>query len=265
YEHQLLRAPQQLLANAFLVQNYVPAYIFGPGIVPAWSLAIEVVFYLCVPLLGLLAIHLARRGTVTPLQAAWLPVALMIAIGFTSKAALRVDPSLGAVWELGFPAHADWFAGGMAVAVLRVRWEDGLLALPRHWRVTAAAIGLILGVAAVALYDAGTFTYLEYQTPIVITCSIGLALVVFAESQSRLISVLNWRPIVAAGLISYSIFLWHDPLLRFLRSHGLTHAGVSGFVFNLVLLASITIVLSAASYLVVERPALSRKRVWQGG
>jgi peptidoglycan/LPS O-acetylase OafA/YrhL len=264
FEHQLLRAPQQLVANAFLVQDYVPNYIFGAGIVPAWSLAIEVVFYFCVPLLGAAAIVLARRGRLRPVWAAFAPVLFMIALGWGSKAGLRIF-DLGRVWALGFPAHADWFAGGMSLAVLRVLWEDGRLRLPRFWRFPALLVALAFGALAARAYYEGQLSYLEYQTPIVVSCTIALAFVVLAEPGSRLVYVLTRRPIVGAGLASYSVFLWHDPLLRFLRSHDLTSSGQAGFLANVVVVAGLTALLSAATYLLVEKPALSRKRSWQRG
>jgi peptidoglycan/LPS O-acetylase OafA/YrhL len=262
FEHVLLRHPEQLAANAFLVQDYVPSYIFGPGIVPAWSLAIEVVFYFCVPVLGAAAIVLARRGRVRAVWAAFVPVLFMVALGWGSKAAIHVF-DLGRVWAVAFPAHADWFAGGMTLAVLRILWEDGRLRLPRFWRLPALLVALGLGALAVHAYYIGKLSYLEYQTPIVVSCTVALAFVVLAEPGSRLVYVLTRRPFVAAGLASYSVFLWHDPLLRFLRAHDLTWSGRPGFLLNVVVIGVVTVVLSTLSYVYVEKPALSRKRSWQ--
>jgi peptidoglycan/LPS O-acetylase OafA/YrhL len=264
FEHTLLRHPDQLAANLFLLQNYVPSFIFGAGIVPAWSLAIEIVFYLCVPILGGTAIVLARRRGASPVVAAFAPVLLMTVLGLASKGVTRVAHP-GDVWTFSFATHADWFAAGMAVAVLRIRWEDGMLRLPRFWRPTALVSALALVAVAIKLYYGGTLDYVEYQTPIAMACGLILALVVFAEPRSRLIRVLTWRPIVSVGLASYSLFLWHDPLLRELRSAGLTLDGRSGFLVNLLLVFALAGVASTLTYLFVEKPALARKRGWQRG
>jgi peptidoglycan/LPS O-acetylase OafA/YrhL len=56
--------PGVLLANAALLQNYFPGSM-DTGIGPAWSLAVELVFYLILPLLGWLAAACARHA-VTP-------------------------------------------------------------------------------------------------------------------------------------------------------------------------------------------------------
>jgi peptidoglycan/LPS O-acetylase OafA/YrhL len=262
-ERELLSRPEQLVANAFLVQDYVPGYIYGYGIVPAWSLAIEVVFYVAVPILGAVAIRLAMRRGTRPLAAAFAPVALMIAIGFAAKAALHVWPDLGRVWEVSFLTHADWFAAGMTVAILRVLWEDGRLRLPRFWAPTAGILAFLFAVIAVGLEANGTVTRLENQTLVAVSCGLVLALVVFSSPRSPGIRLLTWKPVFAAGLASYSVFLWHDPFVRELREAGVLLDGRSGFLVNLALIAALTAVLSALSYLFVEKPALARKRGWQ--
>jgi peptidoglycan/LPS O-acetylase OafA/YrhL len=263
-EHTLVHRPQQLLANAGFAQDYVPSYIYGSGIVPAWSLAIEVVFYLCVPVLGGAAILLARRGRLGPVKSAFVPVAVMVAVGFSAKAASRIF-GFGQVWELSFLMHADWFSAGMALAVVRVLWEDGKAELRRWWLLAALSASLVLTAVSIKLYYAGTLTYVEYQTPIAVSCALLLGLVVLTHERGRINALLSSKPMVAAGLCSYSVFLWHDPLLRWFRSEGVTVAGPMGLAVNVLLLAVVAGVASAFTYRFVEKPALRRKRSWQQG
>lgn len=263
-ERDLLRRPGQLTANLALAQNYVPEYIHGLGIVPAWSLAIEVTFYLVLPLLGALAIRLAS-GRDGAAAAAFAPVVLMTALGIGSKvlgAAFLSGEALR-VWNLTLFTHADWFAAGMALAVLRVLWEDGRLTLPRRWRPATVALAFLVALAGAGLYEAGTLSALENQTLMALACALVLALVVFAEPGSLFLRLLECRAVFAAGLASYSLFLWHDPLLRGIRDAGLTLSGRSGFVVNLLFLAVLSGVASFLTYRFVERPALARKRTWQ--
>jgi peptidoglycan/LPS O-acetylase OafA/YrhL len=69
----------------------------------------------------------------------------------------------------------------------------------------------------------------------------------------------------ALGLASYSIFLWHDPILRELRNHDLTFSGTSGFFVSAFFLLALTASASALTYLYVERPALRRKTARRSG
>jgi peptidoglycan/LPS O-acetylase OafA/YrhL len=260
FQRQLLTAPTRLLANLFLAQDYVPSTI-GTGIVPAWSLAIEAVFYLCVPVLGLVAIVLARRSG-RPLLASSLPIALLVVVGVTAKVALHVF-SLGPVWWWSFLTHADWFAPGMALAVVLVLWEDGRVRIPPWWQGCVLLAIAALTLTAVGLFYGGELSFLEYQSPLALACALLLSLVVFADPRSRLIRMLTVRPVVAAGLASYSLFLWHDPILRFLRDTGLTLSGQGGFLVNLLFLGAVSGLASAGTYQLVEKTALARRRTSQ--
>lgn len=267
FERGLLRAPLQLASNLLFLQTYVPGHIpadnGGMGIVPAWSLAIEVIFYLHVPLLGGAAIWLALRSGAGRTAAALVPVWLMLVTGIAGKVVLRfLEGDLERVWSLTFFTHADWFAAGMALAVARVLWEDGRLRLPAWWGAAALAGALGLALLSLKLYYSGVLSGLEYQTPIAAACALLLGLVVLAPS-SRLVRVLDSKPFFAAGLASYSLFLWHDPLVRGIRDAGLTLNGQAGFLVNLALIGFVSAVASTLTYRFVERPALARKRSWQ--
>jgi peptidoglycan/LPS O-acetylase OafA/YrhL len=77
----------------------------------------------------------------------------------------------------------------------------------------------------------------------------------------RVVRLLESRLFVAVGLASYSLFLWHYPIISWLRDHGLTFAGGWGDLFvNLAIIASVAGVLSALTYRFVEVPALRHKR-----
>jgi peptidoglycan/LPS O-acetylase OafA/YrhL len=265
FEHELLRRPRQLLANAFLVQTYVPSFVSGAGIVPSWSLTVEVIFYLLVPVLGALTALLVRRMGFRPLVSVFVPVGLLIVTGIVGKVAVHESgTALASVLEATFPAHADWFAVGMTLAILRVLWEDGRFAFPRSWTIAAPLLGAVIGVAALELYYRGVFSLLEVQSPIALALGLWASLVFLPAPRSRLVALLEWRPLAVAGLGSYSIFLWHDPLLRMLRDHGLTLSGAAGFLLNLVLVLVVAVACSALSYRFVEIPALARKRAWEG-
>lgn len=82
----LAARPGLLVRDAFLVQNYDPGTILT-GIGPAWSLAIEAVFYLALPILVLVAFALARRAKKESRRRrlALLPPVVMLIVGFSGK------------------------------------------------------------------------------------------------------------------------------------------------------------------------------------
>lgn len=267
FQSELLTTPLMLLGNLLLLQNYVPPYLAGGeqglGIVPAWSLVIEVSFYVLVPILGYIAVRLAaRRGL--GVAAALVPVGAMLAAGIVAKAISRaMEPSDAlAIWNHALPTHADWFAAGMALAVARVLHEDGRLDLRRTW-VAAGTLGAALfAVFSAKLYYQGTLSGLEQQTANAILFAVALGFVVLSSPQARAVRWLSLRPVVFLGLASYSLFLVHDPIVRGFRDWGLTFGGRSGFAVNLAVIGVVSVALATAAYLYVERPALARKRSW---
>jgi peptidoglycan/LPS O-acetylase OafA/YrhL len=269
FQHELLTQPRMFLANMLLLQNYFPSYLVGGeeglGIVPAWSLVIEVSFYLLVPILGYVAIRLAaRRGLAV--TAALVPVGAMLAAGIAAKVVSRaMEPSDALdIWNHALPTHADWFAAGMALAVARVLHEDGRLHLRRAWVVVGTAGAGFFAVASAKLYYGGTISGLEQQTANAILFAVALGFIVLSP-RSRAVHWLSWRPVVFIGLASYSLFLVHDPIVRGFRDWGLTVGGTGGFFVNLAVIGALSVALASLSYLYVERPALGRKREWQVG
>jgi peptidoglycan/LPS O-acetylase OafA/YrhL len=263
-----------LVRNIFLVQNYEPSYLIT-GIAPAWSLAVEVVFYVALPGLALLGWMLARtastrRGRTVAMLA---PTFLLLAVGVSGKLCIAhaVDPGLTHGWnpdwesvlERSFLCQADLFVFGMALAVLSVEAEDGRLGVARGLRMAAAPLALVAYlITAKMTGDWDQLGYSFYNTLMAFAFACLLALVVLPTRRttpSLLVRVLETRPVVWVGLISYSVFLWHEPLVRWLQGHGYTTAGAMGLATNTALLLAVTLVLSTITYRWVELPALRRK------
>lgn len=260
FQHALLHRPVELLANLTLTQTYVPAYQYdwsvAYGIVPAWSLTVEVAFYVVLPLLVVGAARLTYAGRLSRRAAAGLPVAGLALVGSVSTV---VGDELvhSSIWEVGFLAHAHWFAAGMAVALVRIASEDGRGRASRWWPAAALA-AVVLPPVAVEGYQRGALSFLDEQSLLVVACAAVLALVVIPHRGPRVARVLEWRPLVSAGVVSYSAFLWHEPILRALRDRHLTHGGALGLGLDLALVLALTAVASAATYRWIERPAMRR-------
>jgi peptidoglycan/LPS O-acetylase OafA/YrhL len=74
------------------------------------------------------------------------------------------------------------------------------------------------------------------------------------------VRILETRPLVAAGVISYSVFLWHHPIIMWLASHHLTLRGWGGLALNTLVVLILVGAFSALTYRFIELPALRRKR-----
>jgi peptidoglycan/LPS O-acetylase OafA/YrhL len=262
--------PAKLAGTAAFVQDYSPSTV-STGIGPAWSLAVEVVFYCSLPLLVLMAARLARgRGSRAGRRWAVLaPAVSILVVGLSGKAAAAflVPPSSAydgwqqnwhSVLERSFWCQADLFAFGMALAVVRTDWEDGLLRLPRAWRSSAFTLAAGIYILVTTTSRGQRLGHSPANTLIALACALVLALVVLTDSASpsRFVRILETRLFVAAGVVSYSIFLWHEPLILWLKHHGLTVAGPGGFVIDLAVVVVVTGIASMITYRFVEAPAL---------
>jgi peptidoglycan/LPS O-acetylase OafA/YrhL len=270
----LAREPDTLVKNVLLVQSYDPNTLLT-GIGPAWSLVIEVAFYLALPVLATLAMTLARPATSRSgrRRAALAPAAAMLLLGLAGKAVAHLVAGSSSGWEADWPsvlarsflANADLFAYGMALAVLHTEVRDGAVTLPRWWRAGALAAAGATALAAVWIVPEGMgLGVAKYDVLMAVSCSLLLAIVVLPDPgpprRRRLLWLLDTRPLVVVGLVSYSLFLWHEPLVYWLREHGLTRPGAGGLVVNLVVLAAGAGALAALTYRYVERPATARKQ-----
>jgi len=170
-----------------------------------WTLAVEEQFYLVFPLLLLLVARIAGR------QAwAW-TIAALLALSL-GAAVLVARSDADAAFYLG-PLRAWELMLGALLAVAGI-------AAPRRQNLAAclALAGLAMIVTAVALYDGQrSFSPLAMLLP-----CIGAALVILAgEGRQQPVGpagrLLASRLPVGIGLISYSLYLWHWPILVFLQ------------------------------------------------
>lgn len=266
-----LHDPVLLLQNLLLLQNYSPDGVVT-GIGPAWSLAVEVVFYLLLPLLALMGLQLARPARTRQERrlAAFAPAVLLLAVGLCGKAAAAyLVPGTGGGWnadwhsvlERSFLTQADLFAFGMVLAVVHVDAEDGLVRFGRRTRWIAAGVAVAAYLVTAKMTSYGQLGNSPFNTLMAFAAALLLALVVLPHSGWRpLTAILDSRLLVWIGLVSYSLFLWHEPLVRFLDDRGLTVGGDAGMFANLALVGSLALALSMATYCLVERPALRRKQ-----
>jgi peptidoglycan/LPS O-acetylase OafA/YrhL len=217
---------------------------------PMWSLVVEVLFYILLPFLayGLAWVVRGRK-----LGAAALLIALGVASYFVRQHAVA-DGARRLILEYSLPATFMYFVPGMLVALLRLHWEErppawlrGPLAVGDWWLVAAALL-------TIWQFDSYNRAYL-----IAAATFLALGACVLPVSRGRLVRALDWRPLAVIGVASYSLYLWHDPIVvRLATLHHIPH----GFVPQLVIAGGISIVVALVSYRLIEAPFLALRRQW---
>lgn len=200
-----------------------------------WSLAVEEQFYLVFPLLTMLLWPVGRFGYVAVglvLAGASFAVALAWA-GSAPMAAFYLLPARG--WEL--------LLGASCACLLLWRRPR----LPGWAEDAAGLFGIAMILAAVLLFDETTVM----PVPATLVPTAGAALIVlFARAGTPARWVLSRKPLVGVGLVSYSLYLWHQPIFAFLKR--VSHGAQDGTLVALALVVSFG--LAWLSWRLIEQP-----------
>ncbi len=166
-----------------------------------WSLAVEEQFYLFFPIgMALFARFVSKKFFYLLLPAAVISFVLcVIVVGISDRIAFYSLPFRG--WEL---------LAGAIVAV-----SQSPTALKASLREILSALGLIMIAAALLFYR----TSIAFPGYVGLLPVIGTALIIWGNGAGMTATgkALAIKPMVAVGLISYSLYLWHWPILVYAR------------------------------------------------
>ena len=195
-----------------------------------WSLSVEEQFYLAWPVLLLLV--LGRR------PAALRPVIAILVVGSLALAEYLVHQGSDAAFYQ-MPARFWELAAGGAIAVAPAK------RLPA-WMGWA---GVLVTLAA-CVVTPGHFPGLGALPAVA-----GASLVIAAVHGGARNALLRNRAMVGVGLVSYSLYLWHWPLLALYRATTIGEPPVS----TRLALCAIALVLAVATYRYIEQPFRRRR------
>jgi peptidoglycan/LPS O-acetylase OafA/YrhL len=202
-----------------------------------WSLAVEEQFYVVFPLL-VMAIH------------RWAPKKLKLSVVLLAAASFI----FGSIQVFVSPSSAFYLPFGRAWELLlgTLLFLKVFPGFEQRWsREVAATSGLVSILASGLFYSSKTpFPGLSALLPCV-----GTALIIAAGTHSTTMvgRLLSTKPVVGLGLISYSLYLWHWPILVFQRLGTLLISGASAHLTQAVTFAT-AVAISYLSWRFIEEP-----------
>jgi peptidoglycan/LPS O-acetylase OafA/YrhL len=208
-----------------------------------WSLGVEEQFYLVFPIFLMLTWRFGKRWVLSSLvivfilslgMAQWLSVTKPAATFF-------LLPTRG--WEL--------LIGAFIAFYLADKSRENFSHSVSHFLSLA---GLLLIIYSIFAFDRKT----PFPSIYTLVPTVGAALVILFSTKYTLVGkLLGSRLFVGLGMISYSTYLWHQPLFAFSKFRGLNEPGN----LQIILIVGLAIVLAYFSWKYIEKPFRDRSRV----
>ncbi len=226
-----------------------------------WSLAVEEQFYVVWPLLLLAGLRWLRpRGRFI------LPVAvLVLAVASTLLMAGYYQPDADpSRIYYGTDTRAAGFLIGAALAMLLVpRTGDVEVSRRRSLAIDMAGVSALLTLIAifVLVNEINPYLYLGGFAVVAVLSAIVIVAVVYPRT-CIMPGLLGTRVLTWLGLRSYSIYLWHWPVIDLTRPYvDVPFGGLPLYLLQ----AALTLVLAELSYRFIERPVRDGAlgRLWQ--
>lgn len=247
--HELMAFGRSIIAVVVFVSNILfwqesDYFAADSELIPllhTWSLAVEEQYYVLFPLLLMFCWKLGMRWLLTLialLAALSLGLAIAMASGWGDDPAANFYLLPSRVWEL--------MAGAACAFYLR------------HAPVLEGALGQALSLLGLLLI-VGSIIWLDNTFPFpgiyAIPPVLGTALIIIsAHANSWVGRLLSLKALVGIGLLSYSAYLWHQPMFAFAR----LYLADEPPLMTMLGLSALAFVLAFISWRFVEKPFRNR-------
>lgn len=245
--NSIISYSKSLAAASIFVSNFyfffedsytAPDSIFKP-LLHTWSLGVEWQFYMLFPVIMYFMFKLCRRGLFF----------VLVFLGLTSliTACLTVKDHPEFAFYL-LPARAwELIAGGLCTYVNRSSLSVYIKNRIPFLMLLMPFVGVMAIVFSMILIDDGmNLPSLWTVIPVAGTC----LFICFSNAMDFATKFFSMKVVVFIGTISYSLYLWHQPVFVYYRMTNESSLTVS----DSFLLTSLSIVLAIVTYYTIENP-----------
>lgn len=252
------------ISNFFFWQNtgyFDPSTEIQP-LLHTWSLAVEEQFYIFFPLFLMFVYRFLRKKIFFLIILISLLSLILSQIGGNFKLS---NISLSYPF-FNLPFEFFWQAGSANFYLPFGRaWElliGSLIALSFKKKIIRkekysnflSFLGFTLILFSIFFYS----QIIQYPSIYTLLPCFGTALlIIYTNKKTVLFKILTYKPVVQLGLISYSFYLWHQPIFSFSR----IYFGIDLSIFNSLILIVFSLILSIFSWRYIEQPFRQKKKI----
>ena len=218
-----------------------------------WSLAIEEQFYMIFPLLFLLVNRKKKSKDGTyKLNKNFLYVVLgLILVSLIAHILLFDINNISRIY-FGTDTRAFSLLVGVVGAILYPMERLHAKVTPQQNMIYSVVSLVSIATLITVMIYTSEYNTLLYRGGFLLVAILGLIVIISSGKQHTLMSrLLSFKPVVFIGKISYSLYLWHFPVL--VLTTPVSEIGNPNIIF-VILRVILTFILAAASYVFVETP-----------
>lgn len=218
-----------------------------------WSLAIEEQFYMIFPLLFLLVNRKKKSKDGTyKLNKNFLYVVLGLILASLIAHILLFDINNISRIYFGTDTRAFSLLVGVVGAILYPMERLHAKVTPQQNMIYSVVSLVSIATLITVMIYTSEYNTLLYRGGFLLVAILGLIVIISSGKQHTLMSrLLSFKPVVFIGKISYSLYLWHFPVL--VLTTPVSEIGNPNIIF-VILRVVLTFVLATASYMFVETP-----------
>jgi peptidoglycan/LPS O-acetylase OafA/YrhL len=228
----------------FLKNGYFDTASELKPLLHTWSLAVEEQYYVLFPVFLMLAWKLGKK---------WI-ISLLLIVAIISVLAAQWGSSTQPSFTFFLlPTRAFEMLIGALIS-LYINHKKSMISVSQSVSQSVSLAGFVLVLYAIFAFDKNTPSPSLYT--LIPTVGAGLILI-FSNSQNLVGNLLGSKLFAGIGLISYSAYLWHQPLLAFARLRSISEPSI--FIFGL--LAILSLALGYLSWKFIETPFRSKNSI----